>query len=171
MKTIDIKGKEYIPVNERIKEFWRIYPNGRINTNIISIENGTVVIKANVYADRTDDRPTATGTAYEQEASSFINKTSYIENCETSAVGRALGMLGIGIDTSVASSDEVELAMLQQTTIDTTKANALEKAIKNKNISDDIVNNVLEKFGYKSIIDILNVDYKRVCDELQKEAK
>lgn len=54
------------------------------------------------------------GHAYEKEDSSFINKTSYIENCETSAVGRALGMCGIGIDTSVASAEEVLNAIKQQ---------------------------------------------------------
>ena len=56
----------------------------------------------------------ATGTAYEKENSTFINKTSYIENCETSAVGRALGMAGFGIDTSVASAEEVANAIKNQ---------------------------------------------------------
>jgi hypothetical protein len=54
------------------------------------------------------------GTAYEKERSSFINKTSYIENCETSAVGRALGFAGFGIDTSIASLEEVMNAQKQQ---------------------------------------------------------
>ncbi len=56
----------------------------------------------------------ATGHAYEKETSSFINKTSFIENCETSAVGRALGMLGIGIDTSVCSAEELQNAIDNQ---------------------------------------------------------
>ena len=56
----------------------------------------------------------STGIAYEVEGSSFINKTSFIENCETSAIGRALGNLGIGIDTSVASYEEVANAVKQQ---------------------------------------------------------
>ena len=59
-----------------------------------------------------------TGTAYEKESSTFINKTSYIENCETSAVGRALGMAGFGIDTSVASAEEVKNAINNQTKAD-----------------------------------------------------
>ena len=54
------------------------------------------------------------GHAYEKEGSTFINRTSYIENCETSAVGRALGMCGFGIDTSIASSEEVQNAILNQ---------------------------------------------------------
>ena len=55
-----------------------------------------------------------TGMAYEREGSSNINKTSYIENCETSAIGRALGMAGLGINTAVASSEEVQNAIKQQ---------------------------------------------------------
>jgi hypothetical protein len=56
----------------------------------------------------------STGHAHEVKGSSNINKTSHIENCETSAVGRALAMLGIGIDTSIASANEVETAIAKQ---------------------------------------------------------
>lgn len=112
IKTTDIKGKEYAEVNQRIKVFRMLYPNGFIRTHLISNENGVAVMNAEVGID---DKVLATGTAYEKEDSSFINKTSYIENCETSAVGRALGMLGIGIDTSVASYEEVANAIENQT--------------------------------------------------------
>ena len=171
LKTIDIKGKEYVLVNERIKAFWKLYPNGRIVTDILSMENDMCVIRAKVFTDREDNIPVATGTAYERESSSFINKTSYIENCETSAIGRALGILGIGIDTSVASAEEVENAIENQKKIDNTKIQALEKSLENKNIANDKVVEVLNKFGYKSISDILVTDYKKVCDEFIKEIK
>ena len=171
LKTIDIKGKEYVQVNERIKAFWKLYPSGRIVTDILSMENDMCVIRAKVFTDREDNIPVATGTAYERESSSFINKTSYIENCETSAIGRALGILGIGIDTSVASAEEVNNAIENQKKITTLHIQALEKAIANRNISNDKVIEVLEKFGYKSISDILQVDYKKVCDEFTKEIK
>lgn len=111
MKTIDIKGKEYVMVNERVLEFRRQHPNGAILTELVSNEDGVCVFKAMVYVGET---VVATGHAYEKETSSFINKTSYIENCETSAVGRALGMLGIGIDTSIASAEEVGNAVNNQ---------------------------------------------------------
>ena len=112
IKTTDIKGKEYAEVNQRIKAFRMLYPNGTIQTQMISNENGVCIFRANVI----DDRGTllGTGTAYEKEDSSFINKTSYIENCETSAVGRALGMAGFGIDVSVASAEEVQNAINNQ---------------------------------------------------------
>lgn len=114
-KTInktDIKGKEYAEVNERIKAFRQLYPEGTIATEIISVENGVVIIKATVMNG--EGAILGTGHAYEKEGSTFINKTSYIENAETSAVGRALGMLGIGIDTAVASYEEVANAIKQQ---------------------------------------------------------
>lgn len=111
MESIDIKGKQYITVNERVKEFRRLHPQGQILTQIMANADGQVMFKAEVLVDGVC---VATGHAYEKEGSSFINKTSYIENCETSAIGRALGMYGIGIDTSLASADEVKNAVKQQ---------------------------------------------------------
>lgn len=112
MKTVNIKGKEYVEVNERVKYFVKTYPNWRIETELLSNVDGVCIFKASVKDDLGQVR--ATGHAYEKESSSFINKTSYIENCETSAVGRALGFFGIGIDTSIASSDEVTNAINNQ---------------------------------------------------------
>lgn len=118
INTTDIKGKAYAEVNERVKGFRRLFPNGSISTQLISIDesdNGKVCVFLATVADE-NGKTLATGTAYEKENSTYINKTSYIENCETSAVGRALGFLGIGIDTSIASSEEVQNAIANQTT-------------------------------------------------------
>jgi len=132
IKTTDIKGKDYAEVNQRIKAFRMVYPTGTIETEMISNENGICIFKAKVgftstiFDDgkiRTEYTLLGTGTAYEKEDSSFINKTSYIENCETSAVGRALGMCGFGIDVSVASAEEVQNAIQNQ---EPTKEEALE---------------------------------------------
>lgn len=112
LKTVNIKGKEYVEVNERIKHFRKKYEHWSLSSEIIKLEDGLCVIKAIVKDE--NDVVKATGIAYEKEDSTFINKTSYIENCETSAWGRALGNLGIGIDTSMASADEVENAQLNQ---------------------------------------------------------
>lgn len=110
--SMGIKGKDYIPVNERIKAFRFIYPKGLIKTEIIGLENGICTMKAEVYDD--EGKLLATGHAQEKETSSFINKTSYIENCETSCVGRALGNMGIGLDYGFASYEEVANAKKQQ---------------------------------------------------------
>lgn len=123
-KTGKLISKEYSEVNQRIKAFRMCYPEGCIKTEMLSNADGVCVFKAEVYSEyRVDERHPieglsmrllATGYAYEKESSSYINKTSYIENCETSAVGRALGMCGFGIDTSVASAEEVMNAQLNQ---------------------------------------------------------
>ena len=117
IRTTNIKGKEYAEVNQRVKAFRTLYPEGFITTEILCREGGLCIIKATVghYADG-KSVILATGTAYEKEGSSQINRTSYIENCETSAVGRALGMAGFGIDTSIASAEEMTNALLQQNT-------------------------------------------------------
>ena len=113
--TIDVKGKQYAEVNQRIKAFRMVYPTGVIETEMLSNENGVCIFRAFVgYREGNDLYKLATGTAYEKENSTFINKTSYIENCETSAIGRALGIAGFGIDTSVASAEEVQNAIANQ---------------------------------------------------------
>lgn len=114
IRTTDIRGKDYAEVNQRIKAFRMLCPNGCISTEIISNSDGVVVMKASVVDE--EGKLLGTGTAYEKEGSSNINKTSYIENCETSAVGRALAMCGLGIDLSVASFEEVSNAIEQQET-------------------------------------------------------
>lgn len=110
--TTDVKGKMYAEVPQRITAFRKLYPNGCISTEIISLDGDVCIMKATVMDE--NGKVLGTGTAYEKEGSTFINKTSYIENCETSAVGRALGMCGIGIDTSIASYEEVSNAIAQQ---------------------------------------------------------
>jgi len=109
LKTINIKGKNYVEVNERIRYFRENFKDWALTTEILEIDDTRCIMKASIFNE--NDRLIATGTAYEKESSSFINKTSFIENCETSAWGRALGNLGIGIDNSVGSADEVKNAI------------------------------------------------------------
>jgi hypothetical protein len=112
IKTTDIKGKDYAEVNQRIKAFRMVYPQGIIQTEMLSNENGVCVFKASAFDD--NGSLLGTGHAYEKEGSTFINKTSYIENAETSAIGRCLGICGFGIDVSVASAEEVANAIQNQ---------------------------------------------------------
>lgn len=114
LKTINIQGKEYVDVSERVKYFNATYTNGSIVTNLIKDQDGVVIMRTTVCPDSSKPERVFTGTAYEKENANFINKTSYIENCETSAVGRALGMMGIGIESSIASADEVKNAIDNQ---------------------------------------------------------
>jgi hypothetical protein len=106
----NIKGKPYANVVERVKGFWALYENGRIVTEILEHDGKRVTFRAKVY---NGDALIATGTASEVQGGTGVNSTSYIENCETSAVGRALGFAGIG-DVNIASAEEVALAIAQQ---------------------------------------------------------
>jgi len=111
MKTVNIKGKDYVMINERIKFFRESerYKYWSLESDIISHEKGRILIKATIKNQ--DGKIISTGLAQEKEEDGFINKTSYVENCETSAWGRALGNLSIGIDASIASAEEVQNAM------------------------------------------------------------
>lgn len=166
IKTTDVKGKDYAEVNQRIKAFRMVYPQGTIKTEMISNENGVCIFKAEVLDQ--DTKVLATGTAYEKENSTFINKTSYIENCETSAVGRALGMCGFGIDTSVASAEEVQNAMANQNKkSEPDYRQELIKYCKEKNIDMNKVAKDYQLVGKK----LSNDDYYDVLCEVQKDMK
>lgn len=119
-KTGRVTTKQYAEVNQRVKAFRMLYPNGAIETDMIHLDAGVVIFKATIKDD--EGKILATGTAYEKEGSSFINTTSYIENCETSAIGRGLAMCGIGIDLSIASYEEVANAKLNQEETNAVKA-------------------------------------------------
>lgn len=112
LATVKVKGKDYVMVNERIKAFRNNFKGFSLETEIIDITNESCTMRA-VVRDETG-RIIATGTACEEKQSSYINKTSYIENCETSAWGRALGNLGIGVDTSICSAEELSFALTNQ---------------------------------------------------------
>ena len=113
-KTTNIKGKEYVEVNQRLLYFRneKKYEGWSIETAFLVLDSESCVAQTTISDN--EGRVIAQGTAQEDKSSSYINKTSYIENCETSAVGRALAMLGIGIETSIASSNEVSMAIAKQ---------------------------------------------------------
>lgn len=112
LNTVTISGKEYVPVNKRIKYFREHHAGYSLRSDLILVDGTQALIKAIIRDE--NDRIIAEGTAYEKADSSFINKDSHVENAETSAWGRALGNLGIGIDVSVATADEVANAVLNQ---------------------------------------------------------
>lgn len=109
LKAIDVKGKNYVMVNERLKYFREHFEGYALISDIIEITPDRVCILAKILDGNGSVK--ATGIAFEEKQSSYINKTSYIENCETSAWGRALANFGIGIDENVSSADEVAHAI------------------------------------------------------------
>jgi hypothetical protein len=174
---------DYVQVNERIEKFYEKYPTGSIQTEIISNMNGEVIIKAYAYRDSEDKHPT-TGHAMEKEGSSFINKTSHIENCETSAVGRALAMMGFEIKKSVASREEVANAKLNQDKDPYTPPKAPPKQENSELISKpqanriyalsggngEICKEVLKTFGYNKSDEVQKKHYDAICKAVQEVA-
>ncbi len=126
LKTVDIKGKKYVTVNERLKHFRETYTSHQLHTQVVHFapaqvvtmngkdakKDAEIMVKATIKD--ANGITIAEGLAYEKESSSFINKTSFVENAETSAWGRALANFGIGIDENVATADEVANAISNQ---------------------------------------------------------
>lgn len=164
LNTTPIKNKEYVEVNQRIKAFRMLYPEGCIKTEMLSNDGETCVFKAEILVD---GKLLGTGTAFENKGSSFINKTSYIENCETSAVGRALAMCGIGIDVSIASAEEVGNAVANQNenTITYREAEILEAMCKKANVD---IPAFLSKKGKTSFKEFTTEEYNKTVRCLHK---
>lgn len=102
--------EDYVPVAERLERFYERYPDGRITTAIVQhdLETGFVLMRAEVYRGPDDAQPASTGHAFEVRSESYVNKTSYVENAETSSVGRALAMLGFEVKRGIASREELQ---------------------------------------------------------------
>jgi hypothetical protein len=112
LPTINIKGREYTMVKDRILFFNETYPNGCIYTELISpLEAKQVVVKAVVIPDVSNPLRVFMDYSQATVGDSTINKTAALENASTSAVGRSLAMMGIGIVESVSSADEVKKAL------------------------------------------------------------
>lgn len=117
MKTINIKGKEYVPVVERVKEFHKLYPDGEIFSEVISSEGGRVSVKAtvkicNLVIDPIKSKvisakiKTFTGHSQAEYGKGMMGDVA-LEIAETSAIGRALGFANIGLIDGIASADEM----------------------------------------------------------------
>lgn len=116
LKRIEIKGKQYVQVNQRILGFWELCPigselHGAIVTEKLGDDGKRCDFIARVYIN---GELASTGHAFEYRDAGMVNKTSYVENAETSAIGRALGVLGIGATESLASAEEMQSALAHQ---------------------------------------------------------
>ena len=107
---VNIHGKEYFTVAERVSAFRETSADLTIETEIVRWEGDDVVVKASISDN---GKLISTGLAHEVRGSTNINRTSHVENCETSAIGRALAAFGLG-GTEYATADEVANAITQQ---------------------------------------------------------
>jgi hypothetical protein len=111
---VNIKGKNYTIIAKRIQDFLKGNPNSSINTEILKMENDYILFKSTIIPNIDFPARCFTGHSYEEKQSSFINKTSYVENAETSAIGRALAAAGYGGEEAFASAEEVANAIKNQ---------------------------------------------------------
>lgn len=172
LNTTNIKGKEYVEVNQRVMGFKFLFPNGRIYTEVINRTENSICIQAFVYEDKDDVTPLATGIAEEEKGTSFINNLSYVENCETSAVGRALGFIGLGITTSIASFEEVKTSELNDEgdkPISESQLSAIKLAISNKNLSANDVKEMLKEFGVERVSEIKKSDLVKFYQAIERK--
>ena len=109
--VVNIRGKEYMTVALRVQKFREAHPEWELSTEIIKADEKVVIMQARIYTE--NGKCIATGHAEEFRASSQINSTSALENCETSAIGRALSAAGWG-GAEFASANEVQNAIHQQ---------------------------------------------------------
>ena len=113
VKTTNIHGKEYVEVPERIYHFWRLHPEWSLKSQLekVCFETGNVIFKC--WVEDENGKVKAVGHAHEFQANkkATVNLTSFVENCETSAYGRALGVKGIGSRDGIASAEEVRGAI------------------------------------------------------------
>jgi len=178
MKTINIKGKEYVEVSTRVAYFRAKFPGWSLRTEVLEKTEASIMVMAKVLDE--NDRVIATGLAEEHrdDKRSMVNKTSYVENCETSAWGRALGNLGIGIDTSIASFDEVSNAISQA-------QNIANKTSASKNMKTDPLTTAFTMYPlvdgkrtggktgnaaklYKAVIDITKKDVEDLTSKMHE---
>lgn len=164
-KTGQTISKEYAEVNERIKAFRKVYPEGFIITQLVQYQNGRCMFRAEAGHYTEDGKHTlGVGHAEEKEGSSFINETSFVENCETSAIGRCLATIGFGIDTSIASYEEVKNAIENQT-IEKKDIKIIEQMAKeyNKEISD-----ICKAYKINTLNNMTKAQYADCLKQFQK---
>jgi hypothetical protein len=99
--------EDYEPVEERLDKWWKEYPDGRISTELISFQNGQYIVQAYLYRTYLDSVAYSTGLAEEKVSDRGVNSTSALENCETSAIGRALANANIAAKGKRPSREEM----------------------------------------------------------------
>jgi len=162
---VNIRGKEYKTVALRVQEFRTDFPGHSLVTDIVKIDDDQCIVKAMIVKDNVI---IATGHAQEFRKASQINGTSYVENCETSAIGRALASLGIG-GTEFASANEVVNAIHQQNNPVKEQVSEAELTVAKNNLLEASKQGKLKDafFGLKPAVQELLREY---ANELKKAA-
>lgn len=105
---------EYQTVQDRVDLFWQLNPKGRFDLDIVHMDSTQVVIRARVWVDRYDEDPVAVDFAEERVTQTGVNKTSFVENCATSALGRAISQLGGALSPKGKKPSREEMQKVQR---------------------------------------------------------
>lgn len=117
----------YETVEDRLRRFWADHPNGQVFTQIHHYDDNRVVFRAEIFFDIKDPRPVATGYAEETRDASPVNRTSHVENCETSAIGRALANCNYAPKGQRPSREEMNKVVRQEAKTERLSADMLTK--------------------------------------------
>jgi hypothetical protein len=134
----------YETVEDRLVKFWNEHPDGRILTGVHYYDDNRILVRAEIYFNREDDRPVATGYAEELRGASPVNRTSHAENAETSAIGRGLANCGYAAKGSRPSREEMEKVQRMGS------APAPSKPVDNRS-TDQIINGLMDTFGAEKV--------------------
>ena len=99
--------EDYETVESRLEKWWKDYPDGRLATKLEQATDTRYIVSAELYKTEADAQPCATGLASESVSDRGVNSTSALENCETSAIGRALANAGYAAKGKRASREEM----------------------------------------------------------------
>lgn len=134
----------YETVEDRLIKFWEDHKQGRILTSVHYYDDNRILVRAEIYFNREDDRPVATGYAEEIRGASPVNRTSHAENAETSAIGRGLANCGYATKGSRPSREEMEKVQRMGSTP------APSKPVDTRS-TDDIINGLMDTFGAEKV--------------------
>ena len=161
--------QDYETVETRLGKFWEANPNGRVYTELVSAEAGQFIVKAFIYRNADDAQAVATGYAEETVTTRGVNQTSALENCETSAIGRALANWIYATKGSRPSREEMEKVQRGQTIAKTGPKEALTEALlaysKDKTVRKSFVTNTLGR-DFTGITELTDEEAQTVIDAL-----
>lgn len=145
--------ENYETVEDRLIKFWEDHKQGRILTSIHYYDDNRILVRAEIYFNREDDRPVATGYAEEIRGASPVNRTSHAENAETSAIGRGLANCGYAAKGSRPSREEMEKVQRGDSLRELAKPNIrVETTTKVTPNTDAVVQQLVDQFGAEPVV-------------------
>ncbi|WP_288910984.1 hypothetical protein [uncultured Thomasclavelia sp.] len=165
-KTGKTINKKYAEVHQRVNAFRKVYPMGLIKTEIEDITDDSIRILA-IITDE-NGNTIATGRASEKK-DGLVNSTSMIENCETSAVGRALGFAGFGLGNGIATAEEINRAESQRDPMENMPIQEGQKQWLKENCTEDELKKAIVNYGKKKLSDLNFAEAEHIRDFKEKE--